>query len=119
MPVRGAGSVTVPGAVAAWETLRAIGGNCRLADLLEPAAKLAEEGVAVTPSLAKSLFDEERRGELEADEGMNEVFRPAAVRSRPATRCCSRLWPARCARCRPTVPTRCTVDRSAPPSWPG
>jgi gamma-glutamyltranspeptidase len=76
MPVRGAGSVTVPGAVAAWETLRAIGGNCRLADLLEPAAKLAEEGVAVTPSLAKSLVDEERRGELEADEGMNEVFRP-------------------------------------------
>ncbi len=76
MPVRGADSVTVPGAVAAWETLRDLGGNCRFADLLEPAAKMAEEGVIVTPSLAKSLADEERRGELEADEGMNEVFRP-------------------------------------------
>ena len=77
MPVRGAHSVTVPGAVAAWETLREIGGTLRLADLLEPAAKMAEEGVAVTPSLAKALFDEERRGALEADEGINEVFRPA------------------------------------------
>jgi oxamate amidohydrolase len=76
MPLRGAHSVTVPGAVAAWETLRDLGGSCRFADLLEPAAKMAEEGVAVTASLAKSLFDEERRGALEADEGMNEVFRP-------------------------------------------
>jgi gamma-glutamyltranspeptidase/glutathione hydrolase len=76
MPLRGAHSVTVPGAVAAWETLRDLGGTCRLADLLEPAAKMAEEGVAVAPSLAKSLGDEERRGALEEDDGMNEVFRP-------------------------------------------
>ncbi len=76
MPVRGAGSVTVPGAVAAWETLRELGGNCRLADLLEPAARMAEEGVVVTPSLAKSLVAEEGRGELATDEGMSEVFRP-------------------------------------------
>ena len=61
MPLRGAHSVTVPGAVAAWETLREIGGTLRFADLLEPAAKMAEEGVAVAPSLAKSLVDEERR----------------------------------------------------------
>ena len=76
MPLRGAHSVTVPGAVAAWETLLEIGGTGRFADLLEPAAKMAEEGVAVTPSLAKSLLDEERRGAIEADEGMNAVFRP-------------------------------------------
>ncbi len=76
MPVRGAHSVTVPGAVAAWETLREIGGTLRFADLLEPAARMAEEGVAVTPSLARSLADAEHRGEIEADEGMNEVFRP-------------------------------------------
>lgn len=76
MPLRGAATVTVPGAVAAWETLLEIGGTWRLADLLEPAAKMAEEGVPVAPSLAKSLFDEERHGFLEADEGLNEVFRP-------------------------------------------
>lgn len=76
MPLRGAHSVTVPGAVAAWETLRDLGGNCRFADLLEPAARIAEEGIAVAPSLARSLAAEEGRGELAADEGMDEVFRP-------------------------------------------
>ena len=120
MPVRGAGSVTVPGAVAAWETLRDLGGNCRFADLLEPAAKMAEEGVVVTPSLAKSLArrggPRRARGRRGHERGV-PARRPA--RSRPATRCCSRRWPARCAPSRRTAPTRSTAVRSAPRSWPG
>ncbi len=116
----GAHSVTVPGAVAAWETLRELGGTLRFADLLEPAAKMAEEGVAVTPSLAKSLADEERRGDLEADEGMNEVFRPGGRAARGRRhRSCSRRWRGRCGRSRRTAPTRSTAARSGPRSRPG
>ena len=51
--------------------------RCRFADLLEPAAQMAEEGVAVAPSLAKSRSTERSGdGDLEADEGMNERVPP-------------------------------------------
>jgi gamma-glutamyltranspeptidase/glutathione hydrolase len=76
MPERGAETVTVPGAVAAWATLLEIGGSRRLADLIEPAAKLAEEGVPVARSLAKAIAAAESAGELEGDEGMATVLRP-------------------------------------------
>jgi gamma-glutamyltranspeptidase / glutathione hydrolase len=45
-------SVTVPGAVAAWETLLAAHGTKGLDELLRPAIRYAEEGFVVHPRLA-------------------------------------------------------------------
>ena len=44
--------VTVPGAVAAWETLLAAHGRKALAEVLQPAIGFAEQGFAVTPRVA-------------------------------------------------------------------
>ena len=76
MPERGADTVTVPGAVAAWTTLLELGGTRRPADLIEPAARMAEQGVPVARSLAAAITGAERDGGLAADEGMAAVFRP-------------------------------------------
>ena len=76
MPERGADTVTVPGAVAAWTTLLELGGTRRPADLIEPAARMAEQGVPVARSLAAAITAAERDGGLAADEGMAAVFRP-------------------------------------------
>lgn len=52
MPMRGPLSVTVPGAVAAWEAARSRFGSRKLAELLAPAIRAAEEGVEATTRLA-------------------------------------------------------------------
>ncbi len=49
IPMRGWGSVTVPGAVAGWAALHEKLGRLPFSDLLEPAATMAERGFAVTP----------------------------------------------------------------------
>lgn len=54
MPRHGWASVTVPGAVRAWADLHARFGRLPFAELLEPAATLAEEGFAVSPVVAAS-----------------------------------------------------------------
>ena len=101
-------------------TLRELGGTRRLADLIEPAARMAEEGVPVAPSLAKAIEPRSADGELAADEGMDEPCSgPADGRSRAATRSCSRRWHGRCGRSRPTGRPRSTRDRSGRRSWPG
>jgi len=79
MPERGAETVTVPGAVAAWATLLELGGSRRLADLIEPAARMAEEGVPVARSLGAAIAAAEADGGLAADEGMAAVFRPGGT----------------------------------------
>ena len=52
MPQYGVDSITVPGIPRAWADLHARFGTMPLATLLEPAAKLAENGYALTPQLA-------------------------------------------------------------------
>ena len=48
-PKRGADSVTVPGAVGAWAALHERFGKLPFADLMEPAAEMAERGYLVAP----------------------------------------------------------------------
>ena len=72
MPGRGIYSVTVPGAVAGWEALRARFGKLPMSDILAPAIFYAEQGFPVTDviadawsgSLAGSRRGAERREDL-------------------------------------------------------
>ncbi len=50
-------AVTIPGAVAAWETLLAAHGTRGLDELLRPATRLAEEGFPVSPRVALDWAD--------------------------------------------------------------
>ena len=72
MPTHGALSVTVPGMVSAWEQALEDHGTLSLAEALEPAIALAEDGFVVTEPLADDLHD--------ATEDLNEagqdVYRP-------------------------------------------
>jgi len=52
IPYRGAGSVTVPGAVAGWEALVEEYGTLSMAEVLAPAIELAEGGFPVSPIIA-------------------------------------------------------------------
>ena len=72
MPTTGPAPVTVPGAVAAWQTLLSLGGRRSLADALEGAIVYADEGVPVSRSLAAAIDELQR--ELAADTGMRAVF---------------------------------------------
>ncbi|HSP71950.1 MAG TPA: gamma-glutamyltransferase, partial [Gaiellaceae bacterium] len=72
MPAGGAATVTVPGAVAAWASLLALGGRRTLAQALEAAIAHAEDGVPVARSLAAATRS--LRDELAADKGASEVF---------------------------------------------
>lgn len=72
MPATGAETVTVPGVVAAWETIHALGARRPLAYALEAAVVAAHAGVAVAPSLAAALNAEASL--LAADPGLRAVF---------------------------------------------
>src|SRR6201995_5060406 len=52
IPTTGAHSVTVPGAIDAWETILRDPGKLGLDTLLQPAIKAAEEGYIVAPRIA-------------------------------------------------------------------
>ena len=52
VPASGAGSVTVPGAVAGWAALLNRFGSMTFAEVLAPAIRVAEEGFPVTPIIA-------------------------------------------------------------------
>ena len=53
IPERGWDSVTVPGAVSAWAALHERFGRAPFADLMEPAAAVAERGVTIAPIVAR------------------------------------------------------------------
>jgi gamma-glutamyltranspeptidase len=57
MPVRGPAAVTVPGAVAGWAAVHALGARLPWHRALSRAAFLASEGVAVAAGLAASYLD--------------------------------------------------------------
>src|SRR3954462_12076867 len=52
IPTTGAHSVTIPGAIDAWETILRDHGKLGLDTLLQPAIKAAEEGYIVAPRIA-------------------------------------------------------------------
>ncbi len=60
-------SVTVPGAIDAWDTLLKTHGTTTLGDCLEPAIRMAEEGAPVTPRVAFDWLEDATV--LAADEG--------------------------------------------------
>jgi len=66
VPATGILSVTVPGAVHAWETLSRAHGRLPLGDVLEPALRAAEEGFAVSELVAHYWWGLERAGVLDA-----------------------------------------------------
>lgn len=72
MPKQGAQTVTVPGVVAGWRALDALGGRLGLAAPLRHAAGLAAAGFPVSAGLARAIAI--RHDELQSDEGMRGVF---------------------------------------------
>jgi gamma-glutamyltranspeptidase/glutathione hydrolase len=66
VPATGILSVTVPGAVHAWETLSSAYGRLPLGDVLEPAVRAAEDGFAVSELVAHYWWGLERAGVLDA-----------------------------------------------------
>jgi gamma-glutamyltranspeptidase / glutathione hydrolase len=65
-------SVTVPGAVDAWDRLLKVHGTVSLGEALVPAIRLAEEGVAITPRVA---FDwQPFAAMLSGDEGGRQYY---------------------------------------------
>ena len=73
-PRRGVDSITVPGAVSAWATMHERFGRLPFADLMEPAAEIAERGYLVPPVVQQKW----RNGapELSNQPGFREAFLP-------------------------------------------
>ena len=113
MPERGADTVTVPGAVAAWTTLLELGGTRRLG---RPDRAGGADGGAGRAGGAEPRGGDRSRRSGTVGWRRTRAWRPcsgpAAGRSRTATRSSSPRWRGRCGRSRPTAPPRCTRARS-------
>jgi gamma-glutamyltranspeptidase len=81
MPDRGPLSISVPGAVSGWITLVERWGRLSLADVLEPAISLAENGFPVTYNNASSLA--EHREVLARYPSTASVFAPEGRQFQP------------------------------------
>src|SRR5215218_567426 len=68
MPASGPDTITVPGAVAGWGRLHALGARLSWADAFRHAHDHADHGLPMAPSLARAA------GAFAADSGMAEVF---------------------------------------------
>jgi gamma-glutamyltranspeptidase/glutathione hydrolase len=75
LPTYGAATVTVPGAVRAWEDALVRFGTRTLHDALKPAIRYAHEGFPVSARLMLDLEEEHDR--LDTDPGLRSVFLPA------------------------------------------
>ncbi len=72
IPDSGPVPVTVPGALAAWETLLGLGGRLGLEAAVSPAIALAAEGIEVSRSLASAI--DSRLEQVAADPGLRDRF---------------------------------------------
>ncbi len=75
-PARGWDSVTVPGAVAAWVALSERFGRLPFADLMAPAAEIAERGYAVPVVVQQKWAAAAQVPDLIAQPGFADVFLP-------------------------------------------
>ena len=75
-PVRGWDAVTVPGAVAAWVALSERFGRLPLAQVLAPAAEIAERGYAVPVVVQQKWAAAAALPELTRQPGFTDVFLP-------------------------------------------
>ena len=76
LPVRGWDTVTVPGAVASWVALSERFGKLPFADLLAPAAEIAERGYAVPVVVGQKWAAAAAVRELSSQPGFAESFLP-------------------------------------------
>ncbi len=74
-PTRGWDAVTVPGAVSAWAALHERFGRLPFADVLEPAAEIAERGHAIAPIVAHKWAA--AIPELHGQPGYAQTFMPS------------------------------------------
>lgn len=74
VPRQGAHAVTVPGVVAGWREISALGGRRGLSAAFTDAAAVAESGFPVSAGLARALVS--RADAVLADPGMTAVFAP-------------------------------------------
>jgi gamma-glutamyltranspeptidase/glutathione hydrolase len=72
MPLSGAASSPVPGAVKAWSAMHEMAGKLDWSFLLEDAIALASNGVAVAPALGRDL--EQLWTEISADPGIRDTY---------------------------------------------
>ena len=75
-PMRGVDSVSVPGAVAAWVALSQRFGKLPFADLMAPAAQIAERGYAVPVVVQQKWNMASKVAELTAGPGYAQTFLP-------------------------------------------
>jgi gamma-glutamyltranspeptidase/glutathione hydrolase len=80
----GARSVCVPANLLAWEAALARHGRLSLADVAEPALRLAQRGFAASPYLAECTA--EVAADLARDPGMARLFLPGGAPLRPGHR---------------------------------
>lgn len=72
VPYQGPGSVTVPGAIAGWAALLDRYGSMDLADVVQPAIDLAEDGFPVSPIIARQWANQ--LDLLQEDEGATATY---------------------------------------------
>ena len=77
MPLTGPDTITVPGVLAGWETLRGLGATLALDAILEPAITHAVRGCPIAPSLRRALTND--AAQLSRDPGMAATFFPGGV----------------------------------------
>lgn len=75
MPSSGALTITVPGAVSAWAAALERHGTMKLADLLAPAIRLAEDGWVVTTTLDRDIAESAPK----LNEGGRAIFAPGGT----------------------------------------